>query len=34
LCLLPGHRRPAHLLPIGTYRGIRIVGVREFLDLL
>ena len=30
--LVSGDRR--HLLPLGEYQGIRIVGVREFLDLL
>ena len=30
--LVTGDRR--HLLPLGEYQGIRIVGVREFLDLL
>jgi uncharacterized protein len=30
--LVTGDRR--HLLTLGAYRGVRIVGVREFLDLL
>ena len=30
--LVTGDKR--HLLPLGAYEGIRIVGVREFLDLL
>jgi uncharacterized protein len=30
--LVAGDRR--HLLRLGAYRGVRVVGVREFLDLL
>jgi putative PIN family toxin of toxin-antitoxin system len=30
--LITGDR--AHLLPIGEYQGIRIIGPREFLDIL